>query len=217
MQTSAESKNLETSLADAVASPRLGDLLIDIADVGIDKAISSGLLDAIPVFGVLSGAWKAKRDIQKELFVRKILRFLSALNTTDHADRAKFSENLRREGKSAQFGEAILLILDRIDDTEKPSIIGRILAAHVRGEYDYATAMRLAAIVNRCYIQDLQLMKSFKPGLQRELTPIAESLFAAGLLSSGGIDGGSVGDPLSGGTIYKLNEYGALLVKFGLA
>jgi hypothetical protein len=70
--------------------------------------------------------------------------------------------------------------------------------------------------VSRCYAEDLELLRNFSNGVQREKTPIAESLFAAGLLSNGGMDGGNFSDPLSGGIIFNLNEYGDLLKRFGL-
>lgn len=58
-------------------------------------------------------------------------------------------------------------------------------------------------------------LRSFVNGTQGDMKPIAESLFSAGLLSNGGFDGGSaVGN--DGGTVFYINEYGELLVKYGL-
>ncbi|ODU35095.1 hypothetical protein [Sphingopyxis sp. SCN 67-31] len=90
------------------------------------------------------------------------------------------------------------------------------MAAHIRGDLDYDKMMRLTSIVSRCYAGDLELLRNFSNGVQREKTPIAESLLAAGLLSNGGTDGGDFSDPLAGGIIFNLNEYGDLLKRFGL-
>lgn len=188
-----------------------------IGDAGLDAAIASGALDGVPVFGIATGLWRAGREVQHELFVRKVIRFLSELNGLPPQKRREFVKRLEQSGKKEEFGEAILLILQRIDDTRKPGIVGKIMAAHIRGEITYDQGMRLAAIVGRAYSQDLDFLVRFKPGTQREMEPVADALFSAGLLRNAGIDGGNISDPMSGGTIYKLNEFGELLLKHGLA
>jgi len=52
--------------------------------------------------------------------------------------------------------------------------------------------------------------------VQRENTPIAESLHRAGFVSLAGIDGGNLDDPLSSGMCYGVNLFGHAVVTFGL-
>lgn len=207
---------LGNSLAASIVSQETTDLVATIGDTAMDAAISSGAFDGVPVLGIATGLWRAGKEVQQQLFARKVLRFLGETNKVSLAERCTFAKHLDADERTAEFGETILLILERIDDTRKPSIIGRVMAAHIRGDLDYAKAMRLASIVSRCYVQDLELLRTFAPGVQREKTPIAESLFAVGLLSNGGIDDGDASDPFSSGTIFNLNEYGELLIQFGL-
>ncbi len=108
------------------------------------------------------------------------------------------------------------LSLDRIDDATKPIIVGHLMAAHVEGNLTYDEAIRLAAMVNRCYAPDLDYLINFKSGTQREMQAIADALFSTGLLRNCGLDGGTIDDALSGGTIYEINRYGELLIKYGL-
>ncbi len=207
---------LGSLLTESIKSDASTDLVVAAIDSGLDAAISSGALDGVPIFGTATGLWRAGKEIQQELFIRKIVRFLSQASTTNSVERAKFVDGLKQRGKAEEFGETILLILDRLDDTVKPGLVGRVMAAHMRGEIEYNIALRLASIIARCYATDLNFLKTFRQGTQRENTPIAESLFAAGVLSHGGIDGGRVGDPLSGGVFFELNEYGELLLKHAL-
>ena len=102
------------------------------------------------------------------------------------------------------------MLLDRADDLVKPRLIARIFTAHIDGHFDYAFATRLAKMVDRCYSEDLALLTTFKDGVQSSNEPQAESLFATGFLSQGGIDGGSAVD-YDGGVIYVLNKYGIKL------
>ena len=39
---------------------------------------------------------------------------------------------------------------------------------------------------------------------------------SAGLLKWAGMDGGNLGEPFSEGVIYELNEYGKMLLQYGL-
>ena len=213
-----EAIDLDTSVGGALATSITSEETINafatVADVGLDAAINSGAFDGVPIFGVATGLYRTGRHIKNELFLRKTARFLSGLSDVSPEKRERFLENLREKGKTEEFGETILLILDRIDDVKKPLIIGRLFAAHVEGKLTYEQAMRLAAIVNRCYAPDLDFLTRFKPGTQGELEPIADSLFSTGLLLDCGLDGGTASEP--GGTIYALNHYAELLLKYGL-
>ncbi|WP_288991102.1 hypothetical protein [uncultured Sphingopyxis sp.] len=208
--------NLSAALPASIASKETTSALATIGDAALDAAISSGALDGVPILGAATGIWRAHKEVGQQLFMRKVVRFLRETNQTADQDRIDFVDRLKADGKTEEFGEAILLILDRLDDTVKPGILGRLVAAHIRGDLDYDKMMRLTSIVSRCYAEDLELLRNFSNGVQREKTPIAESLFAAGLLSNGGMDGGNFSDPLSGGIIFNLNEYGDLLKRFGL-
>jgi len=203
------------SLPKSLANENLTDVLATIGDAGLDAIIDSGSLDGVPFLGILTGILKAKRSVENELYFRKIYRFLLSLESTSVEDRVKFVNELTRKGKMEEFGETILLLLERIDDIKKPSIIGNIMAAHISGHLAYDKAMRLAAIVNKCYSQDLGYLQQFREGTQGNMYYIADALFSVGLLANIGIDGGNAGDPNSGGAIYSLNEYGKLLVKYG--
>ena len=209
-------ESVNSSVAESVRSEKTMRILAIIGDTGLNAAVSSGILNDVPVIGMLVSCWKAGNEIKHELYVRKIARFLGGLASTTSEEHTKFTEKLERDGTTEKFGETILLLLEKIDDIDKPGIIGRIMAAHIKGHIDdYNEAMRLAYIINRCYAQDLEYIKSFRNGTQGKMTAVADALFSAGLLSNVGIDGGHMSDPNSGGTIYELNEYGEMLVKFG--
>ena len=216
MTTEQDSKEVNASLSKSLANENLADVLTTIGDASLSIAIESETFSSIPILGILAGMWKANRSIQNELYFRKVFRFLGGLNSTSAEDRVKFIAKLSRENKTEEFGETILLLLERVDDIKKPIIIGRIMAAHINGHLGYEKAIRLAAIVNKCYAQDLEYLKTFHEGTQGDNYNIADALFSVGLLANKGIDGGNFSHPSSGGTIYSLNEYGKILKKHGL-
>lgn len=208
----------EITLISSIGTESLADLLSSVADTSLNSAIESGALQGIPFFSLLVGAMKAKRDVRDALFKRKVALFLKPISETPAHLRKRFTEEIVHSGKQHEFGQAVLLLLDKADNMEKTKIIGRLMSALILGDIDEPKTMRLCSIVNRCYVQDLELLRDFRTGTQGEQQPIAESLFSAGLLSNSGDTGGTIGGgpDEDGGIIYSLNEYGRLLVQHGL-
>ncbi|MEG4082455.1 hypothetical protein [Microcoleus sp. POL10_C6] len=64
-------------------------------------------------------------------------------------------------------------------------------------------------------MSDLNYLTRFIAGVQSNPN-IAASLQSAGLLIFAGMDGGNLGEPFSGGVVYELNEYGKMLLQYGL-
>jgi hypothetical protein len=205
----------DTSLIRSAATESLADLLGNVSETLIDSVIESGALRDIPIIGLFTGALKASGDIRSAIFLRKITVFLKELSETSAEDRKKFVDKFDSEEGRHEFGQAILMLLDRAEDLIKPRLIARIISAYIQKNIDYPKAMRLCAIIGRCYSQDLFLLQSFTNGTQGEFTPIAESLQSAGLLSNGGFDGGTL-DGDDGGVLYVMNEYGHLLKQYAL-
>lgn len=196
------------------------DLLATVADTTIDAAISSGALDGVPIVGLISGGFKAQKEIRELLYLKKVIRLLEGVGSTSRAERAEFVRKLQERNEFERFGETILLILERVDDATKPTIIGRILAAHMKGDIpSYERAMRLVAMIDRAYTVDLNYLRNFVSGVQRgEGQLIAATLAAVGLLSGTGFDGGGFDQEAEpGGTTYAVNDYGTMLVTFGLS
>lgn len=203
-----------TALTRSVGGKDLRSGLATAIDAGTDATVAA--LHGVPVLGVLTGAVRGFQDVRKWLEFRKAVNFLEGVAEASEEDRAAFTAKLQEDGKAEAFGENILLLLDRLDDMAKPSIIGRVMAAHIAGHMDYDTAMRLCAMVGRTYASDLAFLVDFRPGVQRGGATVAAMLAADGLLQDVGSDGGDDDDPDSGGILYELNDYGRLLVQHGL-
>ena len=185
----------------SIGSEHLTDEFKTVGDA-IADAIAT-ILHGVPILGIVVGGARVANDIRKELEYRRIVRFLRPIAETTEAQRQAFVADLERNGRYAAFGENMLLLLDRLDDISKPTIVGKIMAAHIKGLIDYDKAMRLNAIVSRCYAADLGYLKTFKRGTQGKLEDVADMLYSAGLLASVGIDGGTFAETRQedGGTI----------------
>lgn len=204
-------------LVNSIATDQLGSVGRDLGEVALDAALKQGVFRDIPIFNTVVGLYQAGVEIHQQLFVRKIINFLRELSEIPLEERQKFIEEIDRHPKKKRvFGETLVLLIDRADSLQKPSILGQLLKHHILGKISYENVTRLSFIVDRVYISDLNYLLKFKSGVQREPN-IAASLQSVGLLSFSGIDAGTFGEETSsGGVIYELNEYGNMLLKYGL-
>jgi hypothetical protein len=199
-----------------IASEHLSSIVRELTEVGADTMVKEGLLRDIPFVNFLHSSYQVGLALKQQLFTKKIQNFLEELSNVSYEERLKFVEwmdqNPKQEG---EYGETLLLLIDRADSLKKPSILGRILKHYILENISYEDAMRLSFIVDRVYMSDLNYLTSFTSGIQSNPN-IAASLQSAGLLIFAGMDSGNLGEPFSGGVFYELNEYGKMLLQYGL-
>jgi len=203
-----------------IASEHLSSIVRELTEVGVDPLVKEGLLRDIPIVNILHSSYQIGVAIDQQLFTKKIQNFLEELSNVSYEERLKFVEwieqmeqNPKEKGK---FGETLLLLIDSADSLEKPSIVGRLFKHHILEKISYEDAMRLSYIVNRVYMSDLNYLTSFTPGTQSN-PDIAASLQSAGLLKLAlSMDFGYLDEPSPAGIIYELNNYGDMLLKYGL-
>lgn len=151
--------SLDISVTSSIANESLANLLGDISETAIDSALESGILRDIPVIGMLTGLMKSGRDIKRALFNRKVAIFLKELSSISIQDRQKFINQFDSKEKQHEFGQTVLLLLDRAEDMKKPHLIAKIIYAYILGKINESDAFRLCAMINRCYTQDLEFLK----------------------------------------------------------
>ncbi len=160
--------NEETSieLVNSIATDKLGSVGRDIGEVALDAALKEGVFRDIPVFNTIVTLYQAGIEIRQQLFIKKVVNFLRELSDTPFEKRQRFVEEIEKNpGKKREFGETLVLLLDRADSIQKPSILGRLLKHHVLGSITYEDVTRLSFIVDRVYISDLNYLLRFMPGI----------------------------------------------------
>lgn len=210
-------KIISSELFNAITSEHLSSTVRDSLEVVLDSSIvKEGVLRDIPFVNTIYNMYQSGVAMQQHLFIKKIENFLRELSNVSSEERLKFVEWMDQNPKQkGEFGETLLLLIDRADSLEKPSILARLLRHHILGNISYDNATRLSSIVDRVYMSDLNYLTTFKSGIQSNPN-IAASLQSAGLLILAGIDGGYLDKRLSGGFTYELNDYGKMLLQYGL-
>ncbi|MBW2642881.1 MAG: hypothetical protein JRC89_05810 [Deltaproteobacteria bacterium] len=204
--------SLEISVIDSVAKDSLRNLVETAAELTLDNILENDDLKQIPVFGTLLNMVKLGSNIRDRLFARKLLTFLREISTISFEKRKRFVDKL--SSNKQKTGEAILLLLERLDDMTKPEIVGKITCLAILGDIDTETSFKLSAMVDRSYISDLWSLPKTETMGGLDLG-VAEALASVGLLDRK-IETDILG--LSGKkntqiTTYSLNKYGKILAE----
>lgn len=187
------------------------DEAAEIIEVGLDKLLDDGVIKDLPMASTILGIIKTISNVREALFLKKIAKFLFELNELKEEEKENFLSEMSEQPKlRRKVGEKILLLLERSDDMDKPSIIARLFAAYVRGEIDYQTFSRLSDAVNNANIADLKRINDRYNNVGRN-----DRLVSAGLMRVVGIGSEhsmpSVG--LSNLFNYDLTEDGKIFTK----
>ena len=203
------------SLIRTVIGKRFGDVVFDVAEVALDQNLSNGVLRDMPFIGMLVKMARAGQSISEELFVRKLILFLTALNAVPIGEREKLLVKYPDcSDQQQELGENLLLAIERLDDVTKPAILARFFAAYVKEEIDYTTFTRLARALDKF---NLSLMPNLRWYCTRE-EPVVETteeivheLSLAGLVTLALVGSGAIG----GGAGYRHSSLGKTFLRVG--
>jgi hypothetical protein len=156
-------QKIETNLIQSIASSEIKNITEDYCELGLDAVLDEGVLKDIPVFGTLTKLYSVGATIHGKILEKKILKFLYELDKISFEKRTGFVEKLTCDQKFEQrVGEHLLLLLERLDDMNKPQILARIFSAHINKKIDYEMFVRLSSVVDKTLISDLNKLKDFQ-------------------------------------------------------
>jgi hypothetical protein len=117
---------LELSLVETMRKADLSELSADVTDKALEAA------GGIPIMGTLYKLWKAASSIPTYLFAKKVFRFLYELKDIPPEERqAQLARLDVVPGETEKIGETVLLLLDRLNDMQKPTMLGRAFRAYL--------------------------------------------------------------------------------------
>ncbi len=219
MKDSTNIENIEISLIDSVTSEKLTEIGVDAGELILDSILDNGVLQDIPILGTIYKIGKAGLGIRDKYFAKKVLKFLFSIKEISSKDRQKFVTELENStGQRA--GETLVILLDRIDNLEKTSILSNLLKAKVEEKISIEKFLRLAAITEKAFINDLKKLKLYLY-VQRYDEDTSESLTALGLVYMSTIDGGGFlllesAPDNDRGHKYSISQLGKDMLKYGL-
>ncbi len=193
----------------------LTDLDIDLADNIISIILEEDY--NIPLVKTAIAIYKTGKGISEYLFAVKLQKFLQECKNIDKEKQQAFiTKNV--EGKEKRVGLNFIQLLSNLDEVEKATIVGKVYKYCVENGLNIKFYLRICYLVNECYYDDILELKHFRTNDRISSknkvmdTETLVSLYAAGLLSEYGYNGGGFTDEDDEGTIFGLNKYSEIIV-----
>jgi len=153
-----EDMNINDSLwRSLVLSGELRDLSLEISEVALDAVMEEGIIKNIPILGSIYKIAQAGVNFRNNLFAKKILKFLTALDAVSQEERQAQIDRLEADPKERQkIGENLMLLLDKLSNMDKPQLLARAFQALLEAKITLAEFYSLANAVdavNQEYLQ----------------------------------------------------------------
>jgi hypothetical protein len=132
----------------------------DVAEAALDSITKGEFLKNVPILNTVHSLVKAGFDIREHLFINKVLKFLFELKDIPLHKRQDFVYQLEEGEFQKNAGEKVIAILDKLDDSDKASYVGKLFRATINGKLDFDDFLRLSYIINYAFLEDLRLLKS---------------------------------------------------------
>lgn len=156
-----ESKTLASSLVDSFTEFDPAQITPDLLEVALDNILNEGIIRDIPIVRTIVGIYKATESIRDRALVKKLVKFLSSLSTVSPEVRQQFWAKMDVDEKfKCDVGEKLLLIIERLDDMEKPSLIAQAFQAYMKEQIDFHMFQRLSCGIDKSFYPDLMSLKS---------------------------------------------------------
>jgi hypothetical protein len=152
-----ESNTLHYQIVESICSPELVGIGEDFSEVVLDSMLDDGVLQDIPVVGTIVKVFKGAMDIRDRIFIAKVARFLFGLSRVPLKRRQLFKEKMNANNKfRRKLGSTLILLLDRLDDIEKPDFVAFCFIAYLNDAITFETFRRVTSAIDIAFLEDLK-------------------------------------------------------------
>ena len=156
-------RDIGRAILTAVVKAGGEDIAIEGSDIILDAVTNSELVDELPVVSWIVKAGRIGTSVRDQLFIRKLQRFLTALQDIPDHERLAFDDQLNDDpAKRQNLGEQLITILDRLDELEKADMLALAFRAYIAEKIPHDLFLRLARAIDRCMVHDLRFVHNFE-------------------------------------------------------
>ena len=184
--------------------PSIEESLTDLDNV-LEALDDSPIGEAIPFVDRAIKIWRAVGKFRDAMLARKLLSFITdpSLQTDDARTR------MRERAGSAEgrkVGEILFLVLERLNDFQKPAWLAKAYAAYLANEISASDFRRIASAIDIAFSDDLVALISSNDEISHDYTSWMRALVTSGFVEL------RVPAPLGGKPgVYGLSKWGTML------
>jgi hypothetical protein len=162
------------------------EALLQNAEAAADLFTENEAVKAIPVIGTAIKICHGLDDIRSKALAAKLSAFVSEPHLQTEASRAKIKNKLQGSPKeTAETGEVLFLVLDRLIDLDKPQVLAKAYVAYLDDQMSSTELKRIAQAIDLAFGEDLNaFLAAEQIRLHDDTQPWMALLEPAGLTSS---------------------------------
>ena len=143
-----ENNKIGIAVSNSLISEELKNISEDIIEDTLDT-FNYGTLKDIPIVNYVVDSIGVISSIRDKIFFKKLIYFLYNCKDIDFEKRVKFMEkNFKDDGK--EFGEKIILIIDRLNDINKSVLMANLFRALIYEDIQQEQFFRLCNVISNC-------------------------------------------------------------------
>jgi hypothetical protein len=199
-------KKVSGALTEAITDSNFQDVISNLGETTLDNLLDSGILKDIPVLGTIVGLTRSTMTIQDKLFTKKLISFLFELKATSSEDRKKQIQKIENDTNyKTKVGERLLYIIDKCEDSEKATYIGKLFQSFIEEKIDYDDFLRASRCIEQTHLEDLK--RFIKEKWNKLSMEEAGDLVGAGLMVAIYSEPKIVWDSIEDGTLSVQTSY----------
>lgn len=132
----------------------------------IDLATDNEAVKAVPVVGTAIKLLKGFDDVRSRALAAKLTKFLTEPALQSEKIRAKLRAGISASDEEARkVGESLFLVLDRMTDLDKPSLLAKVFVAYLDEVVSESDLRRIAHAMDAAFIDDLLSLQEWEETL----------------------------------------------------
>ena len=141
------------------------DIIEDYTEIGIDSFIEEGILKEIPFVKSIVSMLKIGKNIHDRNLLKQTLTFIKEFNSGNISKDKLIAYKSTIENNPQKCEEElgrVLILLNSYVDREKSIMLARLYKSYVMQEINWHEFCEFSEIINRLFIQDIQILKGIK-------------------------------------------------------
>ena len=153
---------LSDSLEITLKEGELQNVTFDLAETIGDTFLNEGILKDIPIIGTIVGLTKSTLNIRDQLFLKKLIYFMSELSNVSKEDRFEQINKIESsESYKEKVGEKLLYIIEKCEDHEKAKLVGKLFNSYLKGKITYSEFLRCSNSIQNLFISDIRYFLNY--------------------------------------------------------
>ena len=152
----------DSIIASVLRLPELHAVAEGLVEAGLDSFVDNPAVDAIPIVATLKALVRGGTGYREAWLSKKLISMLYGVGPVSDEDIGRWRRRLSSEQRTAETGERILALVDRVTTTWKAQVLGELFRAYLDRHCDRRDFLRAAEMVGESLREREMTIRAFR-------------------------------------------------------